>query len=127
MAEALLRHLGGSRVEVFSAGTETTRVHPLALRILEEQQIDTSVLRSKHMREFIGQSFDFVITVCDQAREQCPVFPGDPERIHWSFLDPSAVEGSEEERYAAFRRIASELINRLNYLLLIVDRMQSER
>lgn len=125
MAEALLRHLGGSRVEVFSAGTEPSRVHPLALRVLEEQQIDTGVLSSKHMSEFVGQSFDFVITVCDQAREQCPLFPGDPERIHWSFPDPSAVEGSEDERYAAFRKIAGELVSRLNYLLLIVDRIHS--
>jgi protein-tyrosine-phosphatase len=96
MAEGILRELGGDRIEAASAGTEVTRVHPLAVREMAERGIDISGHHSKHMDEFLGERFDYVVTVCDNARESCPIFPGDPERIHWSIPDPSAVEGDEK-------------------------------
>lgn len=113
IAEAALRQMGGADFAVFSAGTEVTRVHPLALRVLEEAHVSTDGLYSKSLHDFIGESFDFVITVCDQANESCPIFPGDPERIHWSIPDPSAVEGTEEEHLAAFRNVHMYLERRL--------------
>jgi thioredoxin type arsenate reductase len=122
MAEGILRKLGGDRVEVASAGTEATRVHPLAVREMAERGIDISGQHSKHMNEFLGESFDYVITVCDNARESCPVFPGDPERIHWSIPDPSAVEGDEKTRQAAFKRAADELTTRIRYLLALLEK-----
>lgn len=113
MAEGILRHFGGERFEVYSAGTEPSRVNPLAIRAMREAGIDISDHSSKSVNEFFGRHFDYIITVCDQANESCPVFPGDPQRIHWSFPDPSAVEGSEEVRYRAFERTARELTLRL--------------
>jgi arsenate reductase (thioredoxin) len=113
MAEALLAQIGGERFEVVSAGTEATRVHPLAIRAMDEVGIDISDARSKHLNEYFGQDFDYVITVCDSANESCPIFPGDPQRIHWSFPDPSAIEGSEDERYRAFERVRNEITMRL--------------
>ena len=118
IAEALLRQLDGDDFQVFSAGTEVTRVHPLALRVLEEAHISTDGLYSKKVHDFIGEPFDFVITVCDQANESCPVFPGDPERIHWSIPDPSAVEGTEEERLTAFRNVVNSLKRRLPLFIM---------
>jgi protein-tyrosine-phosphatase len=103
MAEGILRHLGGHDVEVHSAGTVATRVHPLAITAMAEKSIDISGQRSKHMDELAGQEFDYVVTVCDNAREACPAPPGNPERIHWSIADPSAVEGDEPTRSRAFR------------------------
>ena len=117
MAEAILRDLGGGRVEAASAGTEVTRVHPLAVREMAERGIDIGAQRSKHLTEFIGEKLDYVITVCDNAGESCPVFPGGPERIHWSIPDPSAVEGTEEIRAAAFKRAADDLTLRIGDLL----------
>ncbi len=122
MAEALLRHHGGDRVEVFSAGTEPGRVHPLAVRAMAESGIDISDARSKSLDQFTGQDFDYVITVCDAANESCPVFPGDPTRIHWSFEDPSAATGTEEDRYQKFREIRNLLNMRLQNWLLAVNR-----
>ena len=113
IAEALLRHLGGDAFAVFSAGTEATRVHPLALRVLQEHGIDTTGLLSKSLTRYLGQQFDVVVTVCDAANESCPIFPGDPERIHWSLPDPSAVEGTDEERKQAFGAIYLTLRRRL--------------
>ncbi|WP_353655793.1 arsenate reductase ArsC [Thermomicrobium sp. CFH 73360] len=112
MAEALLRWMAGEAVEVYSAGTEPTAVHPLTIRVLEELGIHTGGLRAKSVEEFLGQTFDYVITVCDQARERCPVFPGG-EQIHWSFPDPAAVEGNEEEKLEAFRQVRDALAQRL--------------
>jgi arsenate reductase (thioredoxin) len=109
MAEGILRRLGGDRVKTVSAGTEVTRVHPLAIREMAERGIDIGGQRSKHLNELLGERFDYVVTVCDNANESCPIFPGDPERIHWSIPDPSAVEGDEETRQAAFKRAADEL------------------
>lgn len=113
MAEALLRHIGGDTFEVFSAGTEATRVHSLAVQAMANVGLDIALARSKHLNEYLGQNFDYVITVCDSANESCPIFPGDPQRIHWSFPDPSAVQGSDEERLKAFEKVASEINIRL--------------
>jgi thioredoxin type arsenate reductase len=122
MAEAILRELGGDRVEVTSAGTEATRVHPLAIREMAERGLDISGQRSKPMDDFVGERFDYVVTVCDNARESCPVFPGDPERIHWSIADPAAVEGAEKQRKQAFKRAADELTTRIRYLLALLEK-----
>ena len=122
MAEGILRNLSHGTVDVFSAGTEPTEVHPLAVQALREMAIDIGGQRSKHVGEFAGQAFDFVVTLCDSARELCPVFPGDPERIHWSFPDPGAVEGTEFERLRAFKRIATELTMRLRSFFTLIER-----
>jgi arsenate reductase len=109
MAEGLLRSLGGNRFEVFSAGTRPSSVRPEAIAVMSELGIDLSGHRSKHLREFDGQHFDYVITVCDNANESCPIFPGDTKRLHWSLPDPAAVEGSQTERLAAFRGVRDAL------------------
>jgi len=125
MAEAILRYLGQDRVEAYSAGTVATRIHPLAIAAMAEKGIDISRQRSKHMDEFAGEQFDYVVTVCDNARESCPIFPGEPEHIHWSIADPSAVEGDEETKLRAFRIAADELMARIRYLLVLIDRKHS--
>lgn len=122
MAEGILRDLSRGTVDVSSAGTEPAGVHPLAARALRDMNIDVRRQRSKHVDEFAGQTFDFVVTLCDSARELCPVFPGDPERIHWSFPDPGAVAGTEEERLQAFKHTARELATRLRPFLSVVER-----
>ena len=114
MAEGLLRAKAGDRFDVFSAGTRPTQVRPEAVAVMRELGIDISGQRSKSVEEFAGRSFDWVITVCDNARESCPVFPAGTRRIHWGFEDPAAVEGSEEVRLAAFRRIRDEISQRLD-------------
>lgn len=114
MAEGLLRSMAGERFEVFSAGTEQTRVHPLAIEAMREIGIDISGHRSKTLDEWSGRHFDYVITVCDRANESCPIFPGGTERIHWSFDDPSAAAtGTDEEKLQAFRRVRGEIQERL--------------
>jgi arsenate reductase len=113
MAEGLLRHDAGNVYEVFSAGTKPTRVRPEAITVMREVGIDISGHRSKLVDEFEGEDFDYVITVCDNAKESCPIFPAKTIRIHWSIEDPAAVQGPEEERLAAFRRIRDELRARL--------------
>lgn len=113
MAEALLRLIGGPKFEVHSAGTEATRVNPHAIQAMADVGIDISEARSKHLNEFLGDDFDYVITVCDSANETCPIFPGDPRRIHWSFPDPGAVEGSDADRQRAFNRTRDEITMRL--------------
>jgi arsenate reductase len=105
MAEGLLRSLAGDRFEAMSAGTEATHVRPLAIGAMEEVGIDISGQRSKTLDGYLGDHFDYVITVCDDAKEACPFFPGAQMRLHWSFEDPSKAEGSEEERLAVFRRV----------------------
>jgi len=113
--------LGGERVEVFSAGTEPSTVHPKALDILQKEEIETSALYSKHVEQLMGQDFDYVITVCDRAQESCPVFPGDPERIHWSFPDPSAIADADVQNLA-FLEVFAGLEKRLRILLTLIDR-----
>ena len=113
MAEGLLRAMAGERFEVQSAGTEQTRVHPLAIRAMAERGIDISGHRSKVYVDLVAERWDYVITVCDQAGERCPLFPGPARRIHWSFEDPSAATGSEAERLATFRRVRDAIRDRL--------------
>ena len=113
MAEGLLRHDAGNVYEVFSAGTKPTRVRPEAITVMGEVGIDISGHRSKSVDEFAGEDFDYVITVCNNAKESCPMFPAKRKRIHWSIEDPAAVQGSEEETLTAFRRARDELRARL--------------
>jgi arsenate reductase len=118
MAEGLLRALGGERFEVFSAGTEATLVRPLAIRAMAEIGIDISGQRSKTLERFLDQRFDAVITVCDQANEACPVFFGAKTRLHWSFLDPSAATGSDDERLAIYRQVRDAIRERIELELV---------
>jgi arsenate reductase len=113
MAEGLLRHLAAENFEVVSAGVEPSFVRPEAIEVMREIGIDISKARSKSVDEFTGQTFDYVITVCDNANQRCPVFPGTPQRIHWSIEDPAAVAGDEIQRLAAFRAARNELQSRL--------------
>lgn len=123
MAEGILRHLAHGTVDIESAGTEPSQVHPLAVEAVKRLlDVDISGQRSKSVDEFAGQHFDYVITLCDSAKETCPVFTGDPERIHWRFDDPAAVQGSEADRSLAFRRVAVELERRLRQLLILAGR-----
>ena len=117
MAEGLLRHMSGDRFEVASAGVSPTRVRPEAVEAMRETGIDISTHRSKSVDEFVGREFDYVITVCDNANEQCPVFPGETKRIHWSFDDPAAAEGDERARLAVFRRVRDEIEQRLQQFI----------
>ena len=105
MAEGLLRYLAGDRVEVMSAGTEATHIRPLAVRAMDEVGIDISGQESKTLDRYVGEPFDYVITVCEEANEACPFFPGAAERLHWSLPDPAAAQGTEEERLEVFRSV----------------------
>jgi arsenate reductase len=116
MAEGLLRHDAGDRFDVCSAGTRPTQVRPEAITVMQELGIDISGHRSKSVDEFAGQGFDYVVTVCDNAKASCPIFHGSTKQIHWSFDDPAAVEGSEKQRLAAFRHVRDELRDRLRQL-----------
>jgi ArsR family transcriptional regulator, arsenate/arsenite/antimonite-responsive transcriptional repressor / arsenate reductase (thioredoxin) len=115
MGEALLRHMSRGRVEVFSAGSHPRpEIHPLARRAVRELYgLDMAGQRPKPLEELVGDRFDYVITVCDRAAESCPALPGDPERIRWSFEDPAAVRGDDEERRRAFERTARDLASRI--------------
>lgn len=110
---ALLQQMGGGAFDVFSAGTHPKGINPYTVRALELVSIDVSSERSKDVSEYAGQSFDYVITVCDSAAEECPVFPGAPQRIHWSFADPAAVEGTDEDKLRAFQRTLRDMQMRL--------------
>ncbi len=122
LAEALLRHHGKDRFEVHSAGTEPKGINPLTLRILAEAGIDASFARSKSVTEFLGQSFDYVVTVCDQARQSCPVFPGVHESLHWGYEDPAAAEGTDEERMAVFRKVFIQMAERVKQFAIVTAR-----
>ena len=111
MAEALANHFLGDHCQAFSAGTESTRVNPLAAQVLTELGVDTSHLRSKTMDEFSGQSFDHVVTLCGDANEKCPLFFGGVERLHRGFEDPSRLKGCEEDVLPEFRRVRDEIKN----------------
>jgi arsenate reductase len=113
MAEGFLRSLAGDRFEVASAGTETTRVHPLAIRAMADVGIDISRHTSKVVDEFVKQPWDYVITVCDAANEGCPVFPQKASRLHWSFEDPSRATGSDDQRLEVFRRVRDQINRRI--------------
>jgi len=109
VAEGLLRHDFGDRFEVASAGTKPSRVRPEAIAVMKELGIDIAGHRSKSVDEFADQKFDYVLTVCDNAKETCPVFPGHGNRLHHSFEDPAATDGSEQERLAVFRRVRDQI------------------
>jgi arsenate reductase len=113
MAEGWLRHLAGDRFEVASAGTEQTRVRPLAIRAMAEAGVDISAHQSKTLDRFLREPWDVVITVCDDANEACPLFPGGKRRLHWSFPDPSKAAGTEDEQLAAYRRVRDAIRERI--------------
>jgi len=117
MAEGLLRALAGELVEVASAGVSPSSVRPEAIEAMRETGIDISSQRSRSVDEFTDQRFDYVITVCDNAREHCPVFPATTKRIHWSFDDPAAAPGDEAARLIVFRRVRDEIKERLRVFI----------
>ena len=126
MAEALLRHLSGGRVEAYSAGSHPAQqIHPLARRVMEQAGIDMSLAVPKHFDIFQGQHFDAIVTVCDRVVESCPTFPEDPERVHWSFLDPATVQGTEAEQLRAFEQTSLQLTTRLRFLLILLERKKN--
>lgn len=118
MAEGLLRHLGGDGFETHSAGTEATRVRPLAIKAMNELGIDISKQTSKTLDPYVNDRFDYVITVCDDANETCPYFPNAKHRVHWSLPDPSKATGTEEQQLAVFRRVRDDLRARIKTELL---------
>ena len=109
MAEGLLKHLAGDRFEVFSAGVKPTQVNPFAIKVMVELGINISNHMSKSVEEFLGQEFDYIITVCDNAKESCPVFPGKYQKVHWSLKDPAEARGKEEEKLKVFRKIRDQI------------------
>ena len=113
MAEGLLREMAGDLFEVASAGVSPSSVRPEAIAAMREVGIDLSGHRSKSVDEYTNQEFDYVFTVCDNANEQCPVFPGNTKRIHWSFEDPAAAEGDDDKRLAVFRRVRDQIRDQL--------------
>ena len=126
MAEALLRRRGGSDFEVHSAGTEPKGINPLTVRILEEAGLPTDGLRSKSVNEFLDQRFDVVVTVCDEARQVCPVFPGSHQSMHWGYEDPALATGSDDERLAVFRRVFTQLGERIGLFVPLAVRVRAE-
>ena len=118
MAEGMLRLLAEDRFEVHSAGTEATHVRPLAIRAMEEIGIDISGQESKTLNSYLEEPFDYVITVCDDANEACPFFPGAKNRLHWSLEDPSRAGGTEDEQLAVFQRVRDEIRERIEHELV---------
>jgi arsenate reductase len=118
MAEGYLNALGADRFEALSAGTEARGIHPLAIQAMAEEGIDVAMHESKTIERFLTQPFDLVITVCDDAAEACPVFPGAAKRMHWSFSDPSKAAGDDEARYAAFISVRDAIRERIEKELL---------
>jgi arsenate reductase len=112
MAEGVLRHFRGHDLEVFSAGTKPSRVNPIAVKVMKEISIDISGQRSKSVDEFKGQKFDYVITVCDKAKESCPIFPGGTKAMHWPFPDPPHDQVESEEIVAEFRKVRDMIYER---------------
>ena len=121
MAEALLKTLAGDRFEAVSAGTQATGITPLAVRAMEEIGVDISDQESKSLDRYLKEPFDYVITVCDDANEACPFFPGAANRLHWSFEDPSKTEGTEEERMVVFRSVRDGIRQRIEADLVATD------
>jgi len=122
MAEGMLRAWAGDRFEAVSAGTEQTRVRPEAIAVMAEIGIDIAGHTSKTLEPFMGQDFSWLITVCDQAKEACPTIPGVRQQAHWSIDDPSAVEGDEDARLAAFRTARDHLRDRVHMFILAAGR-----
>jgi arsenate reductase len=125
LAEMMLKKIGDDAFEVHSAGTSPKGVNPWSLKVLEANDVDATGAASKSMRDFEGQPFDYVITLCDDAAENCPVFPGDPSRIHWGFSDPAAVEGTDLEKQAAFQDVVNGLQRRLDLFVITARRSAS--
>jgi len=125
MAEGFLREYGEGRFEVFSAGTQATAVRREAIEAMAEVGIDISGQESKTVERYLGESFAWVITVCDQAREVCPIVPGANETAHWGFDDPSAATGDEEARMAVFRRVRDEIARRVRMFALAASRQDA--
>jgi arsenate reductase len=124
MAEGLLRYFAGERFAVVSAGTHPVGLNPFAVDVMRELGADIASQRSKHVDEFVGKSFDYVVTVCDRAKESCPIFPGASVILHWSFEDPAASRGSDEVRRTVFRNIRDQIALRLQQF--VADTLQSE-
>jgi arsenate reductase len=122
MAEGLLRNESGEQFEVWSAGTKPSRVRPEVIEVMREIGIDISGHRSKSVDEFAGQSFDYVITVCDNAKQHCPLFPGKAERLHWNFTDPAEADGTWEEKLAEFRHVRDQIRERFHEFALVTSR-----
>ncbi|HEX6287846.1 MAG TPA: arsenate reductase ArsC [Herpetosiphonaceae bacterium] len=125
MAEGLLRAIGGPGFEVFSAGTEATHVRPLAIKAMAELGLDISGQRSEVLTGYLRQPFDYVITVCDQANESCPIFPGAAHRLHWSFPDPSRATGTEAQQLAAYREVRDAIAARIREWLATLPQTQN--
>jgi len=119
LAEGILKNLAGDKFEVYSAGVNPTSVHPLAKKVMQEIGIDIAGQQSKSVDEFLDKGFDYVITVCDNAKQTCPFFPGNHELLHWSFEDPAIALGSEEERLLRFRKIRDQLRDHIQRLINI--------
>jgi arsenate reductase (thioredoxin) len=117
MAEGWLRHLGGERFVAFSAGTHPVGLNPFAVTAMQEVGVDIAQHRSKPVQEFEGQRFDYVITVCDRAKESCPIWPDASALLHWSFEDPASATGSDEARRAMFGKIRDQIADRINAFL----------
>jgi arsenate reductase len=113
MAEGLLRDMAGDRFEAFSASTEATRVRPEAISVMAEMGVDISAQESETLDRYLGETLDLVVTVCDDANEACPVFPGARERLHWSFPDPSKAAGGYDKRLLAFRNVRDRIRARI--------------
>ena len=112
MAEGFLKHYK-KEWEIYSAGTKPTNLNPLAVEVMSEKGIDISGYKSKSIDLFLNKKFDYIITVCDNAKESCPVFPGNAKYLHWSLKDPAAAKGTKEEKLAAFRKIRDEIQNKV--------------
>ena len=128
LAEALLRYHGGADFDVNSAGIEPKGVNPLTIRVLDEAGLDHAWARSKSIDEFLDQSFDYVITVCDEARQVCPIFPGEKQSVlHWGYEDPAKVEGTDEQRLAAFQKTLTLLATRITQFIPLARREREQQ
>ena len=127
LAEALIRHHGGADFDVNSAGIEPKGVNPLTIRVLDDAGLDHAWARSKSVDEFLGQSFDYVITVCDDARTVCPVFPGEKQTVlHWGYEDPARAEGTKEQRLAAFEKTFVMMATRIGQFISLARRSREQ-
>jgi arsenate reductase len=127
MAEAFLRHWGNDRYEAHSAGTEPSGLRPEVVEVMAELGIDVSAQQSKGIERYLDERFDWVVTVCDRARESCPVFPGAERTSHWGFDDPAEAEGDSEARVKVFRRVRDEIGQRIRLFLLVDERMEPDQ
>ncbi len=124
MAEGYLRHVAGDKFEALSAGIAPKGLNPLAVEVMKEIGIDISHHKSKDDSTLLGQSIPYVVTVCDNARERCPIFPRTYKFLHWSFEDPAAAQGTREEKLAVFRRVRDQIVQRINEELVAPHREQ---